>query len=48
MEDDADLEHDEIDAETEQEEGCTCGGCCSHEPCGRCMECLGLSWRDFF
>lgn len=37
---------DEYDDETSDEE-CYCLGCCSHNPCGNCMDCLGMSWRDF-
>ena len=33
---DADLEHDEDDTDLEQ-----------IHCCGNCMDCLGLSWRDF-
>ena len=33
---DADLEHDEDDTDLEQ-----------IHFCGNCMDCLGLSWRDF-
>lgn len=29
-----------------QEGDCPCS-CCSVNPCGRCMDCLGMSWRDF-
>jgi hypothetical protein len=36
MEANADLEHDEDDANVEKE-----------HCCGNCMDCLGLSWRDF-
>ena len=42
-EDDTDLEHNEDDADLEQE--CNC--CCSRNPCGNCMDCLGMSWSDF-
>jgi hypothetical protein len=34
-EDDTDLEQDEDDTNLEQ------------DCCGNCMDCLGLSWRDF-
>ncbi len=35
------------DEEMRCEEGeCSCS-CCSVNPCGRCMDCLGLSWSDF-
>lgn len=47
MEEELDEEEEGGEAE-ETEEGCGCYGCCRHEPCGRCMDCLGLSWRDFF
>jgi hypothetical protein len=34
------------DSEYDDQE-CSCLGCCSHNPCGNCMDCLGMSWRDF-
>lgn len=41
LEDYHDVDFDDMidDEEEEKEEGCPCG---SH-----CMDCLGLSWRDF-
>lgn len=33
----------EIDTESEQEPSY----CCKRSPCGRCMDCLGMSERDF-
>lgn len=38
---DCDIEecHDDYDAEPRQQRGCECSNC---------MDCLGLSWRDFF
>jgi hypothetical protein len=39
-------EEEEVDVDyDEPEEECLC--CCSRNPCGNCMDCLGLSWRDF-
>jgi hypothetical protein len=35
------------DDDNRDEEECSCLGCCSHNPCGNCMDCLGMSWRDF-
>lgn len=40
-----DYERDEI--EPCEEGDCSCS-CCKVNPCGRCMDCLGMSWRDFF
>lgn len=34
-----DQDDDQIDREIEEDEGCCSSGC---------MDCLGLSWRDFF
>lgn len=42
-EDDCEDDLDMVD----EDEGCKCGGCCEHDPCGRCMDCLGMSWSDF-
>lgn len=42
-------EEDDIDFspdEEEEDEECSC--CCDRNPCGRCMDCLGMSWKDFF
>ena len=36
--DDQDYDHDDSEDE-EREEGCSCGNVC--------MDCLGMSWRDF-
>lgn len=48
------IEHDNDaydDFDYDEEEGCQEGECpcfcCSVNPCGRCMDCLGMSWRDF-
>lgn len=38
--DDEDFSPDE-----DEEEECSC--CCAKNPCGNCMDCLGMSWRDF-
>ena len=40
---DTDSDHDEDDTDSDQE--CSC--CCSRNPCGNCMDCLGMSWSDF-
>lgn len=40
-EDDIDFSPDEED----EDEECSC--CCARNPCGRCMDCLGMSWSDF-
>ena len=38
--DDTDMDQDEDDTNMDQEEqGCSCGNVC--------MDCLGMSWRDF-
>jgi len=42
--DDADLEQEDDDTESEQEPSY----CCARSPCGNCMDCLGMSWRDFY
>lgn len=42
-EDDTDLDHDEDDTDSEQESY----GCSARSPCSNCMDCLGMSWRDF-
>lgn len=44
--DDVDYDYDEIPRCVEGED-CGCS-CCRVNPCGRCMDCLGMSWRDFF
>ena len=41
---DTDLDQDEDDTDLEQEPSY----CCSRSPCGNCMDCLGMSWSDFF
>lgn len=38
---------DQDDYYDDSEEECSCLSCCSHNPCGNCMDCLGMSWRDF-
>jgi hypothetical protein len=40
---DTDLDHDEDDTDLDQEPGY----CCARSPCGNCMDCLGMSNRDF-
>jgi hypothetical protein len=37
--DDEDIDCDDDDTEPEEEYGCSCGYFC--------MDCLGMSWRDF-
>ena len=39
-------DEDEEIFETEDEEESR--GCSSKNSCGNCMDCLGMSWRDFF
>lgn len=34
---------DGVEPEYDEEDSC----CCKRSPCGNCMECLGMSWRDF-
>lgn len=41
---DEDVDHDE---ETEVEEEEDSHGCSARSPCSNCMDCLGMSWRDF-
>ncbi len=38
-EDDTNLSHDEDDTNSDQDQGCCASGC---------MDCLGMSWKDFF
>lgn len=42
QDDDEDDCHEERDEDDEE-----CSYCCDRSPCGNCMDCLGLSWRDF-
>ncbi len=48
MEEDEYEDYDyDIDAPEPCEEGeCGCR-CCRVNPCGRCFDCLGMSWSDF-
>lgn len=38
-------EDEDFDETEDEEEECTC--CCAKNPCGNCMDCLGMSWSDF-
>lgn len=38
QDEDEDFDHDDTEVE-EEEQGCSCGNVC--------MDCLGMSWRDF-
>jgi len=38
-------EDEDFDPDEDEEEECSC--CCERNPCGNCMDCLGMSWRDF-
>ena len=41
-----DYEDDDVDFEPDdEEEECSC--CCERNPCGNCMDCLGMSESDF-
>lgn len=40
---DTDLYQHEDDTDLDQEPKY----CCARSPCSNCMDCLGLSWRDF-
>lgn len=44
QDDDEDDNHDDRYVD---EDECGCWGCCSHSPCGNCMDCLDMSRRDF-
>lgn len=40
---DTDSDQDEDDTDSDQQSY----GCSARSPCSNCMDCLGLSWRDF-
>ena len=41
-------EDEEVDGDFEEDrEDEESYGCSSRNPCSNCMDCLGLSWRDF-
>ena len=44
-------DYQDEDVDYDEEEGCKEGecscSCCAKNPCGNCMDCLGMSWSDF-
>lgn len=39
---DEDIDHDDEEDEDDEPRGCS-----AKHPCSNCMDCLGMSWRDF-